>query len=823
MMLMATTEQVLQHLQFAASVTTLLFTFSSFLVNHGYSTIEKTFGPRISAVIVGSIGCIVAYYVTQAIIVFQGRHELVQIQDRLMLLVILSLAWSSLLTRTHSWLPELTGLCVISLVSGIPVLVLDTIYRTRYATYQALLVAESLPLVHGGAVLVYCLIVYLRLRRTRAKLAEETRSSLSNSDSSIASERYRDHCSNLDSESDSDTDISDDEDEEDLDTRIGELRKSGHWIDYLSDFKVFLPFLIPRKNIKVQLCFLVCVLCLITDRVLNVLVPTQLGSIANKLFTQELALSDLGIYFALNILHGQSGLEMLMSLAKIPIQQFSYRQLTNAAFSHVMDLTMEFHSERDSAEVMKSIEQGAALTNVLETSFLEIAPAVIDLFVAFVLLYLKFNSLAAMCMLIATLTFLSLEVAASRWNIDNRRQLTKAERGEARVMHQAIQGWLTVSSFNMFAYEKCRFAEAVDKHLTAKRKWSCRDVYLTGLMEACFPASFVVLACVVAHEVSQGRASPGDFVFLIQYWDYLIWPIKYLTKDYRWLIADLIDAERLLDLLTTKPTVSDKCDAFDLGPVQGYVEFEDACFSYNNKREPAVRDINISAAPGAIIALVGTTGAGKSSLVKLLLRHYDVTSGRVKIDGHDIRDVTKGSLRNSIGIVPQNPILFNASIMDNIRYAKLDASDEEVHRACQAAAIHDKILSFAQGYQTKVGEQGVKLSGGEVQRLAIARAIVKSPPILILDEATSAVDTETEAKIQEALKHLIKDRTTFVIAHRLSTVVNADRIFVLDNGSIAESGTHRELLEKQGRYYNLWNTQLHENEDPMMINLESTD
>lgn len=820
-MVMATTEQVLQHLQFAASVITLLFTFSSFLVNHGYSTIEKTSVPRRSAVIVGSIGCIAAYYVTQAIIIFRGRHEHVQIQDRLMLSIILSLSWSSLFTRRHSWLPELTGLCVISLVSGIPVLVLDTIHRARYTTYQALLVAESLPLVHGGGVLLYCLIVYLRLRRTSARLAnEEMRSSLSNSGSSIASGRYRDHCSNLDP--DSDTDSSDDEDEEDLDTRIGELRKSGHWMDYLSNFKVFLPFLIPRKDIKVQLCFLICVLCLITDRVLNVLVPTQLGSIANKLFTQELALSDLGIYFALNILHGQSGLEMLMSLAKIPIQQFSYRQLTNAAFSHVMDLTMEFHSERDSAEVMKSIEQGAALTNVLETSFLEIAPAVIDLFVAFVLLYLKFNSLAAMCMLIATLTFLSLEVAASRWNVDNRRQLTKAERGEARVMHQAIQGWLTVSSFNMFAYEKCRFAEAVDQHLTAKRKWSCRDVYSTGLMEACFPASFVVLACVVAHEVSQGRASPGDFVFLIQYWDYLIWPIKYLTKDYRWLIADLIDAERLLDLLTTKPTVSDNCDAFDLGPVQGYVEFENVCFSYNNG-EPAIRDINISATPGAIVALVGTTGAGKSSLVKLLLRHYDVTSGRIKIDGHDIRNVTKGSLRDSIGIVPQNPILFNASIMDNIRYAKLDASDEEVHRACQAAAIHDKILSFTQGYQTKVGEQGVKLSGGEVQRLAIARAILKNPPILILDEATSAVDTETEAKIQEALKYLIKDRTTFVIAHRLSTVVNADRIFVLDNGSIAESGTHRELLEKQGRYYNLWHTQLHENEDLMMIDPESTD
>ncbi|KAB8261204.1 hypothetical protein BDV32DRAFT_158445 [Aspergillus pseudonomiae] len=821
MMVISTAEQLLRHLQFAASVITLLFTFASFLVNHGSSTTEKTSGPRKSAVIVGSIGCMFAYYVTQAIIVFRGRHELVQIQDRLMTAIILSLAWSSLCARRNSWLPELTGICVISLVSGIPIFVVDTIYRARGSTYKALLVAECFTLAHATFLLAYCLIIYVRLRMTRLA-EEETRSSPSDPDSLITSGRYRDHCSNQESDLESDTDSSDEGDEEDVDTRSGELRKSGHWIDYLSSFKVFLPFLIPRKDIKVQLCFLVCALCLITDRVLNVVVPTQLGSIANKLFTQELTLSDLGIYFALNILHGQSGLEMLMSLAKIPIQQFSYRQLTNAAFSHVMDLTMEFHSERDSAEVMKSIEQGAALTNVLETGFLEIAPAVIDLFVAFVLLYVKFNSLAALCMLIATLTFLSLEVAASRWNVDNRRQLTKAERGEARVMHQAIQGWLTVSSFNMFAYEKRRFAEAVDNHLTAKRKWSCRDVYSTGLMEACFPASFVVLACVVAHEISQGRASPGDFVFLIQYWDYLIWPIKYLTKDYRWLIGDLIDAERLLDLLTTKPTVSDKCEAVDLGPVQGYVEFENVCFAYNTK-DLAVRDINISAAPGAIIALVGTTGAGKSSLVKLLLRHYDVTSGSIKIDGLDIRDVTKSSLRDALGIVPQNPILFNASIRDNLRYANVDASDEEIYRACQAAAIHDKILTFPHGYQTKVGEQGVKLSGGEVQRLAIARAILKNPPILILDEATSAVDTETEAKIREALRYLIKDRTTFVIAHRLSTVAKADRIFVLENGSIAESGTHRELLEKQGRYYSLWHTQRHENEDPMLLDIESTD
>jgi ABC-type multidrug transport system fused ATPase/permease subunit len=272
----------------------------------------------------------------------------------------------------------------------------------------------------------------------------------------------------------------------------------------------------------------------------------------------------------------------------------------------------------------------------------------------------------------------------------------------------------------------------------------------------------------------------------------------------------------LLDLLATEPTVTDKPGAFDLGSVQGYLEFDKVSFSYDD-REPAVCDIDISAAPGDVIALVGTTGAGKSTLVKLLLRYYDVMSGCIKIDGHDIRDITQSSLRHALGIVSQSPILFNASIMENLRYAKLDATEEEIHEACRAAAIHDRISSFPEGYLTKVGEQGVKLSGGEVQRLAIARAFLKNPSVLILDEATSAVDVETEAKIQDALRCLIKGRTTLVIAHRLSTVAKADYICVLDKGSVAESGTHRELLEKRGRYYNLWSTQLNQDEEHILI------
>lgn len=296
-------------------------------------------------------------------------------------------------------------------------------------------------------------------------------------------------------------------------------------------------------------------------------------------------------------------------------------------------------------------------------------------------------------------------------------------------------------------------------------------------------------------------------MFFIQYWESLIWPMKFLSHNYRYLMTDLVDAERLLNLLQTKSTIVEKKDATELHNVKGSVTFENVGFAYDPRR-PTLRDLNVSAAPGQTIALVGETGAGKSSTMKLLLRFYDVTSGRITIDGHDIRDITLSSLREALGVVPQDPLLFNATVMENLRYARPTATDEEIFEACRAAAIHDRILTFADGYESRVGEQGVKLSGGEVQRLAIARVFLKIPPIIILDEATSAVDTMTEASIQEALDKLRNGMTTFIIAHRLSTVVHADQIVVLHNGEVAERGTHGELLTLGGRYNDLWKRQV---------------
>jgi ABC-type transport system involved in Fe-S cluster assembly fused permease/ATPase subunit len=606
----------------------------------------------------------------------------------------------------------------------------------------------------------------------------------------------------------SDSDSEDDDEAEIKKKRKQRLKETGGWLNYLKDFRIFLPYLVPRHDLKVQLCILICLLCLAGRRVLNIMVPHQLGVIADKLLDREPPYRDLCVWLGLTILNDDSGLGMVEELAVIPIKQFSERQVTNAAFKHVLGLSMDFHSETDSAEVMKALEQGGALTKLLKMVVCESLPTIVDIMIAVGILYWKFDIYTSLVMMVAFLSFLALDVYTSRWKVEPRRQFAKAERQEAKVMHQAIQGWTTISYFNMFGFERKRFGKTVDAKLAADRKWSIRDSTLQGAVGVLIPLTFFTLTGMAIYNISQGRSKPGDFVFLIQYWDYLIWPLKWLSHDYREIMSNLIDAERLLALLQTKPTVVDREGVQDIGPVEGHVAFENVQFAYSN-RATTIKDLTISARPGQTIALVGATGAGKSTVMKLLLRFYDISEGRITIDHHDIRDVTLDSLRDIISVVPQDPMLFNSTILENLRYAKPTATFSEIMSACRAAEIHDRILSFPDGYKTRVGEQGVKLSGGEVQRLAVARVILKDPSILILDEATSAIDTHTESNIQRALDAFKnrRKRTTFVIAHRLSTIVRADQILVFDEGRVVERGTHAELIDVEGVYKRLWSKQ----------------
>ncbi|KAJ5551110.1 hypothetical protein N7461_005808 [Penicillium sp. DV-2018c] len=662
------------------------------------------------------------------------------------------------------------------------------------------------------ALLVFLVgVIVLQNRQNKKKISDETRPFLNGNGTGYGTlDGDHSDISSLDSDSESDLDTG--KKKNDAAARKKRLRNEqlqtlDGWWEYLKGFSIFLPYLVPRNNFKIQLCIVTSIFCLACHRVLNILIPQQLADVTDSIFANRAPYTSLGAWALLQLIGGGAGLGLIESLVKIPIRQFSYRQITNAAFSHVMNLSMDFHIENDSAEVMKSIDQGAALNNLLEVAILDIAPTLADLGIACVVFYLKFNAYASLLVVVIAILYVSVEVFTSNWSMDSRRELTQAQRTEARIMHQAVQGWQTVTYFNQFAYERSRFSEAVDLCLNASARFSRSRAYGRSLMDMLRPICFVALASLIVHEINMGRSSTGDFVFFIQYWSSLISPLAYLSARYRWLVSDLVDAERLLFLFQSKPSVTDQEDAMPLKACDGRVTFHHMNFAYDSRLQ-TLKDVDISIDPGTTVALVGMTGSGKTTMLRLLLRLYDVTSGRIEIDGQDIRDVTLGSLRQTIGVVPQDPVLFNASIIENLRYARPSASDEEVHAACRAAAIHDKILTFVDGYDTTVGEQGVKLSGGELQRIAIARVFLKEPPILLLDEATSAVDSSTESDIQLALDRLRTKRTTFVIAHRLSTISNADRILVMHEGRIVESGSHTELLKKEGgRYYNLWHNQ----------------
>jgi ABC-type multidrug transport system fused ATPase/permease subunit len=317
---------------------------------------------------------------------------------------------------------------------------------------------------------------------------------------------------------------------------------------------------------------------------------------------------------------------------------------------------------------------------------------------------------------------------------------------------------------------------------------------------------FLGCSFLTMREVALGRKPIGNFVTFTIYWGLMISPLQTIAWSYQNLTSTLIDAERLLQLLQTSPSVKEREDCSELRVGQGKVEFRNVSFAYTPQKD-AVKRLNFEVLQGTTIALVGESGAGKSTLFGLLLRSFDPTEGSIVIDGQELSSVSLSSLREAIGVVPQDPGLFNTSILQNIQYANQKASNEEVEDACKAAAIHEKIMSLPSKYNTVIGERGVQLSGGQRQRIAIARVLVKKPRIVLLDEATSAVDSLTEEKVQEAFKNLGAGRTMFVIAHRLSTTINADQILVMHNGEIIESGRHEELLAKKGKYFELWDSQ----------------
>ena len=365
----------------------------------------------------------------------------------------------------------------------------------------------------------------------------------------------------------------------------------------------------------------------------------------------------------------------------------------------------------------------------------------------------------------------------------------------------------TVKYFNAEQYEFDRYRGAVQDYQRSEYKVLISLNIMNVSQNLVFTLGLLITCFIAAYQVTTGQRKVGRFVALLTYMAQLQGPLNFFGTFYRSIQSAMINSERMLELFKERPSVVDEPTAQGLPSCEGEIEFTDVKFAYD-PRKPALKGLSFRCAPGTTTALVGESGGGKSTVFRLLFRFYNTNEGSIQIDGHDVKDIKIECLRRHIGVVPQDTVLFNETLMYNLKYANPSASDEDVYDACRAASIHEKILSFPDGYESKVGERGLKLSGGEKQRVAIARTILKDPGIILLDEATAALDSETEQHIQTALDQLSQGRTTLVIAHRLSTITTADQILVLHSGQVAESGTHDELLALKGRYASMWRKQI---------------
>ncbi|KAJ6066352.1 hypothetical protein N7444_000105 [Penicillium canescens] len=468
----------------------------------------------------------------------------------------------------------------------------------------------------------------------------------------------------------------------------------------------------------------------------------------------------------------------------IPMGQYSYLELSAAVFEHVHSLSLDFHLEKQTGELLSALNKGKSVNSFLEQVTFQFLPTLADLLIPIGYFLVAFDVYYALVVGISAFVYLYVTIRMVQWSAKTRRQMVNASRHEDAVKNDSMMSYETVKYFNAEQHEFDRYRRAVCDFQTAEyysflcgamMSTSQKTVLTTSLLFTCF---------IAVYQVSTLQQPVGQFVTLLMYMAQLQGSLSYFGAFYVSIQSSLINAERMLELFREQPTVTESPCATPMATCQGMIEFQEVGFSYD-ARKPVLNSLSFSCQPGSTTALVGESGGGKSTVLRLLFRYYNSTNGKIFVDGHDVKNITIDSLRRNIGVVPQDTMLFNETLMYNLKYAKPDACDEDVHRACRMADIHTKIKSFPDGYNTRVGERGLRLSGGEKQRVAIARTILKNPQIILLDEATSALDTQTEEHVQKSLAALSNGRTTLVIAHRLSTIMMMMMmmIFLIPNGA----------------------------------------
>ena len=486
------------------------------------------------------------------------------------------------------------------------------------------------------------------------------------------------------------------------------------------------------------------------------------------------------------------------------VAQHAVRELAIKTFRHLHALSLRFHLERRTGGLSRVIERGVnGVDTIVRMAVLNSIPTAVELLMISCLVAYYFGWIYVLVVLATVLLYVWFTFVASERRIAIRRDMNDSDTEAHSKAVDSLLNYETVKYFGNEELEAKRFDASIARYVKAAiRTYTSLGVLNTG-QAIIFTIGTVICMLLAARDVTRGTLTVGDFVMINAILMQLYVPLNFMGMVYREIKQGLIDIETMFALLHEPAEIVDRPGAKTLRVRKGEIKFENVSFAYDPER-PILKNVSFEVPAGKMVAIVGPSGAGKSTISRILFRFYEISRGKVLIDGQNIRDVTQASLRAAIGMVPQDTVLFNDTIEYNIRYGKPDASSAEVREAARLAQIHEFIVTLPQGYDSLVGERGLKLSGGEKQRVAIARTILKSPPILMLDEATSALDSHTEKEIQDALERVAENRTSLVIAHRLSTVVHADNVIVLDHGEIVEHGTHLELLAKGGLYASLW-------------------
>ena len=564
-----------------------------------------------------------------------------------------------------------------------------------------------------------------------------------------------------------------------------------------------------------RLRVLAAMACLISAKVANVGVPLVFKEMIDGLSGGEqlLALPILLLVMYGALRFSTALFTELREILFARVTQRAVRQVSLEVFRHLHALSLRFHLERQTGGVSRDIERGSrSISSLISYTLYSILPTLVEIGLVLGILFVKYDMGYVVITMISLVTYIVFTIKVSNWRIDIRRAVNENDSAANTRAVDSLLNYETVKYFNNEAWESRRYDEQLVKWEEAATRSQTTLAFLNLGQQAIIALGVTAMMWRAANGVVEGHMTIGDLVLVNAFLIQLYMPLNFLGIVYREIRQALTDIERMFKLLNENREIADAPDARDLpaGPLQ--VNFGAVEFAYEPNRQ-ILKNLSFAIPPGKTVAVVGHSGAGKSTLSRLLYRFYDVTGGAIQINGHDLRALKQTSLRAAIGIVPQDTVLFNDTIFYNINYGRPEASREEVFAAARAAQLHDFIDSLPLKYETRVGERGLKLSGGEKQRVAIARALLKNPPILIFDEATSALDSATERAIQTQLEQVAIGHTTLVIAHRLSTVMNADEILVMSEGRIIERGSHAVLLAAEGNYARMWTLQQQEKQE----------